>query len=140
VNVDIVACSIRGSIEATSKMLTDVPLRMEIDDIIARNHYAGKDALAQMTAAELAVDLAKTVIEKWPGQPGWGFQTIEENLNPLKNIGTLLNSDAVNEFVHVRNNPCVQADSRLPLESFKEDLCRRLFTQSTDPKEAEARD
>ncbi len=126
--------------EATSKMLTGMPLRMEIDDIIARNRYAGKDAVAQMTAAELAVDLAKVVIDKWPGQPGWGFQTIEENLNPLKDIGALLNSDAVNEFVHVRDNPCVQADSRVPLQDFKEALCQRLFTRPTDPKQAAARD
>ena len=139
-NVDIGVCSIRGSIEATSKMLTDVPLRIEIDDIIARNHYAGKDALAQMTAAELAVDLAKVVIDKWPGQPGEGFQTIEEHLKPVKDISAILNPDAVNQFVHVRDNPCVQADSRVPLDNVKEALGQRLFTRSTDPKGARTRD
>jgi hypothetical protein len=139
-NVDIVASRIRSIIEETSKMLTDVPLRMEIDDIIARNHYAGKDALAQMTAAELAVDLAKVVIDKWPGQPGEGFQTIEEHLKPVKDIGATLNPDAVNQFVRVRDNPCVQADSRMPLQDFKKALCQRLFTGPTDPQQPAPRD
>jgi hypothetical protein len=121
-------------------MLTGVPLRMEIDEIIMRNRYAENDALAQMTAAELAVDLAKVVIEKWPEQPGEGFQTIEAYLKPVKDIGTLLNSDAVNEFVRVRDNPCVQADFRVSLQDFKKALCQRLFTRSTDPKQAAARD
>lgn len=139
-NVDIVASRIRSIIEETSKMFTDVPLRMEIDDIIARNHYAGKDALAQMTTAELAVDLAKVVIDKWPGQPGEGFQRIGENLRPLKEIGALLNSDAVNEFARVRDDPCVQADSRVPLQDFKNALCQGLFTRPTDPQQPAPRD
>jgi len=105
-----------------------------------RNRYAEKDALAQMTAAELAVDLAKVVIEKWPGQPGWGYQPIEEKLNPLKDIGALLNSDAVNEFVRVRDNPCVQADSRMPLQDFKKAIWQRLFIRATDPKQAAGHD
>src|ERR1035437_5809374 len=127
-NIDIVASRIRGIIEETSKMLTALPLRVEIDDIIARNHYVGKDALAQMTAAELAVDLAKVVIKKWPEQPGEGFQTIEAYLKPVKDIAAILNSDAVNQFVHVRDNPCVQGDSRVPLLDFKKALGQRLFT------------
>ncbi len=139
-NVDIVASRIRGSIEATSKMLSSMPLRVEIDDIRMRNRYAPKDALAQMTDAEVAVDLAKVVIEKWPGQPGWGFQTIEERLKPLKDIGALLNSDTVNGFVRVRDNPCVQADSRMPLQDFKKALCQRLFTRPTDSQKPAARD
>ena len=139
-NVDFVASMIRGSIEATSKMLNSMPLRMVIDDIMTRNQYVEKNVLAQMTAAELAVDLAKVVIHKWPGQPGWGFQTIEENLKPLKDMGTLLNSDAVNEFVLVRDNPCVLADSRMSLHDFKKALCQRLFTQPTDPQRPAVRD
>ena len=139
-NIDIVASTISGSIEATSERLTEMSWRMEIDDIITRNRYLKKDALAQMTAAGLAVDLAKVVIDKWPGQPGWGFDTIEEKLKPLKDIGTLLSSDAVNEFVHVRDNPCVQVDSRVPLQDFKEALCQRLFPRPTNPKQAAARD
>lgn len=139
-NVDIVASRIRGSIEATSKKLMDVPLRMEIDDVITRRRYVERDALAQMTAAELAVFLGKVVIGKWPAQPEWGFQPIEEKLNPLKDIGALLNSDAVNEFVRVRDNPCVQADSRMPLQDFKKAIWQRLFIQATDPKHAAGHD
>lgn len=139
-NVDIVASRIRSIIEETSKMLADVPLRMEIDEIITRSRYAGKDALAQMTAAQLVVDLAKVVIHKWPGQPGWEFQTIEANLKPLKDIGALLNSEAVNEFVRVRDNPCVQADPRVPPQDFKNALCQRLFTRRIDPQQPAARE
>lgn len=139
-NVDIVASRIGGRIEATWKMLTGIPLRIEIDGIIRWNRYADNDALAQRTAAELAVDLANAVIEKWPGQQGWGFQTIEENLNPLKHIGTLLNSEAVHEFVRVRDNPSVQADYRLPLQDFRKALCKRLFTWPTVPQQPAARD
>jgi hypothetical protein len=139
-NVDIVASRIRVSIEATSKMLNSVPLRMEIDGVITQRQYVEKDALAQMTAAELAVFLGKVVIGKWPGQPEWGFQAIEEKLKPLKEIGALLNSDAINEFVRVRDNPCVQADSRVPLQDFKKALWQRLFTGPTDPQQLAPRD
>lgn len=139
-NVEIVASRIGGSIEATSKMLNSMPMRMEIDDTITRNWHLEKDAVAQMTAAQLAVDLAKVVIHKWPGQPGWGFQPIEEKLNPPKDIGALLNSDAVNEFVRVRDNPCVQADSRMPLQDFKKAIWQPLFIQATDPKHAAGHD
>jgi hypothetical protein len=138
-NVDIVASMIRGSIEATSKMLNSVPLRMEIDDTTKRNWRPEKNAPAQMTAAELAAFLAKVVIGKWPGQPVAG-QSIEEMLKPLKDIRALLSSDAVNEFVHVRDNPCVEADSRMPLEDFKKALWQRLFIRATDPKQAAGHD
>ena len=131
---------IRGRIEATTKMLTGVPMRLEINDIITRNRYAGKDALARMTAAELAVDMAKVVIHKWPGQPGWGFQTLEEKLKPLKDISAILSSDVVNQFVHVCDIQCVQVGSRVPLQDFKKALCQRLFTQPTNPKQAATRD
>jgi hypothetical protein len=139
VNIDNVACSIRGSIEATSKMLNSMPLRMEIEDTITRNWHPEKDALAQMTAAEFGAFLAKVLIGKWPGQPAAG-QPIKEMLKPLKEIGALLNSNAVNEFVRVRDNPCVQVDPRMPLPDFKKALCQRLFTRPTDPQPPVARD
>ena len=139
-NVDIVASRIRGSIEATSKMLMHMPLRMDIDDLMTQKPDIEKYALARMTAAGLAVELAKVVVKNWPLEQA-GFDTIREKLTPLKDISALLNSDEVNEFVRVRDTPCVMKERpRMPLEDFKKVLWKRLFIRSTDPKQAAARD
>jgi len=116
----------RPKIAKTAAMLAKLPLRLEIEDVISRNQLDPKGAVAQMSAGVLAEELVKVVVENWPLGPS-GLDTMQPMLSPLKEICGILDPDKLNEFVRVRDDPCVMTDRRMPLSDFKKALCQRLF-------------
>jgi hypothetical protein len=124
-NIEIIANEIKTKIAEGAKMLESLPLRMEINDVLRRNNR--DDRLLKMNAGELMVEFTKALIcvSRYPRE--LAFQTVEERLKPLTDIATILNSEELNESVHIRDNPCVLKDSRMLWEEFKKKLWQQLF-------------
>lgn len=70
--------------------------------------------------------LTKLIIA-WRGDLPLELQRVGNLLPPLNKIAARLNSDELNESVHIRDNPCVEEDIRIPLVDFKRMLLARLF-------------
>src|SRR6266705_7078253 len=100
-------------------------IRNKIDDVLKRNKY--DSLLLQMSANELMAELTKRLTKDWPYPLAWSFETIIEQLKPLKDIAEILNPKVLNASVHVWENPCVMTDSRVSLEAFQKALWQRLF-------------
>jgi hypothetical protein len=129
-NIDILfdqtVDQIQNKIDEGSEILENkLILRTEIDDALKRNKCC--DEPSQLSANELMINLTKNLIKVWPSQRFWAYQTIEEQMKPLREIATILNSEEVNKFVHVRDNPCVMKESRMPVNDFKKIIGEGLF-------------
>ncbi len=131
-NIDILADQIRDKIVEGSNALSSASLRIKIDDVLKRNKY--DSLLLQMSANELMAELTKRLTKDCPYPLAWSFETIIEQLKPLKDIAEILNPKVLNASVHVWENPCVMTDSRVSLEAFQKAFWQRIFASSYGSK------
>jgi hypothetical protein len=132
---DQTVSKIQTEIVKGSEALSRMHVRAEINQIIRDSTIESEaTSLLQMTPGELMVDLAKRSIIIWPCLPELAFQSIQECLRPLKDIANILNSQDVNKSVHVRDDPCVMKDPRMPLNEFKRAILQQLFRQTSDDR------
>ena len=126
IRIDQIADHIRLKIAEGTKRLESFAVQIQVKSTLKSYGVFVENPQTPMTAETLMTELAKSLIQAWPGKPAWGFPPVDEQLKPLGDITAILNAEEINKFVCIQDG-CVMKESRMPPEEFKKKLVQRIF-------------